>query len=173
MRRAIIALGLMFSAAAVMAAAQAQGSTTDVLKRRLGITDRQAEQLVAVYRDSQTELRKAQANVNVQKALLAQVLVNADAPDADVQKALRAAMDAEYQVRLIQIHRELGTRKIIGDEKWVRLRDMIKRLLSAKDRAAGRAVARPEQVQGGSDPADDTRDLAQAQELLDLMGDSP
>lgn len=170
MRRVVIALGLIFSAAAVMAAAQAQGSTTDVLKRRLGVTDRQAEQLIAVYRDSQTELRKAQAGVNVQKALLAQVLVNADAPDADVQKALRAAMDAEYQVRLIQIHRELATRKIIGDERWVRLRDLIKRLMSAKDRA--RAGTRPAQAQGGGDTVEDSRDLAQAQELLDLMGDS-
>jgi hypothetical protein len=163
MKRIIVVLGL---AALVAAMAGSQEVLTAQLAKRLGLTDRQAAQFIAIYTDSAADLAKYRAEINVQKALLARLLLDADVGEREVERVLRQAMEAELQVRLIQVRRELAARRLIGDRKWLQLREMFKRLAALKERLAGRGTS--------GAPADvelDAKDQALLQELSELLGE--
>jgi DNA gyrase/topoisomerase IV subunit A len=152
----VVALALAASLAG------AQETAKNALVKRFDLTDRQADQLIAIYADSQQALRKAQAEVNVQKALLARLLLDTDANMREVEKVLRQAMEAELQIRMIQIQREMEARKLIGDRRWIRVRDAVMRLTAMK---AARTAA---QATGGDLSAEDQSLL---QDLADLLGE--
>lgn len=163
MKRVIAVLGLLVLAAAT---AGAQEVLTNQLAKRLGLTDRQAAQFLAIYADSAADLAKARAEINVQKALLARLLLNASTGEREVERVLRQAMEAELQVRMIQIRRELAARRLIGDRKWLQLREMLKRLAALKERMAAR--------DGSGRQADveiDADDQELLQELSELLGE--
>ena len=165
MKRIIVVLCVLALAATL---AGAQEAVKTRLARRLGLTEQQAEQFIAIYTDSAEELARARADVNVQKALLAKLLLDADANDREVEKVLRQAMEAELQVRLIQVRRELAARKLVGDRRWLQLRELLRRLAAQKAREAARQA-------GGRQATDeaelDARERALLQELADLLGE--
>ncbi len=142
--------------------AGAQESAKNALVKRFDLTDKQADQLISIYADSQQALRKAQAEVNVQKALLARLLLDTDANMREVEKVLRQAMEAELQIRMIQIQRELEARKLIGDRRWIRVRDAVMRLTAMK-------VARTAAQATGGDIS--VEDQSLLQDLADLLGE--
>jgi uncharacterized coiled-coil protein SlyX len=163
MKRIIVVLCILALAATL---AGAQEAVKSQLARRLGLTEQQAESFIAIYTDSAEELARARADVNVQKALLAKLLLDADANDREVEKVLRQAMEAEIQVRMIQIRRELAGRRLIGDKRWRQLRDLLRRFAALKARQAARdAPART------APPELDEKDLALLQALADLLGE--
>jgi len=162
-KRIIVFLGMLAAAAS---AAGAQEEIQAQLARRLGLTDQQAERFVAIYADTATDLAKARAEINVQKALLAKLLLDADANERDVERILRQAMDAEVQVRMIQIRRELAARKLIGDRRWLQVRELVRRLMAQKAREAARGDR-----QAGDTTELDARERALLQELADLLGE--
>ncbi len=163
MKRIIVFLGLLAFAAA---AAGAQEAVPAQLAKRLGLTDPQAERFVAIYADSAADLAKARAEINVQKALLAKLLLDAAASEREVERILRQAMEAELQVRMIQIRRELAARKLIGDRRWLQVRELLKRLAAQKAREAARGTR-----QGADDAELDAKERAVLQELADLLGE--
>jgi hypothetical protein len=163
MKRIIAVLGLVVFA---VAGAGAQEVLTNQVAKRLGLTDRQAAQFIAIYADSAADLAKARAEINVQKALLARLLLDAGANDREVERILRQAMEAELQVRMIQIRRELAARRLIGDRKWLQLREMLKRLAALKERVAAR-----DSTGRQADVELDANDQALLQELSELLGE--
>lgn len=166
MRRIIVIAGLLAFAAS--AAGSQEAALQGLLVKRLGLSERQAEQFVAIYLDSAVELAKARAEVNVQKALLAKLLLDVDASEREVEKVLRQAVEAEVQVRMVQIRRELAARKLIGDRRWIQLRELLKRLAAQKARAAARdALSR----QDADEEALDANDQKLLQQLSDLFGE--
>ena len=163
MKRIIVVLGVLAFAASLAGAEEAVKAQ---LVRRLGLTEQQADKFIAIYTDSAEELAKARAEIAVQKALLAKLLLDVDASDREVEKVLRQAMEAEIQVRMTQIRRELAVRKLIGDKRWRQLRDLLRRLTVQKARTATRdAPARP------APPELDEKEQALLQELADLLGE--
>jgi hypothetical protein len=163
MKRIIAVLGLVALAAS---SAGAQEALTAQVAKRLGLTDRQAGQFIAIYADSAADLAKSRAEINVQKALLARLLLDTAAPEREVERILRQALEAELQVRMIQIHRELAARQLIGDRKWLQLREQMKRLATLKARAAAR-----EELGRQADGELDAKDQALLQELAELLGE--
>jgi DNA repair exonuclease SbcCD ATPase subunit len=163
MKRIIVVLGVLVLAASLVGAQEAVKAQ---LMKRLGLTDPQAEKFIAIYTDSAEELAKARAEIAVQKALLAKLLLDVNVSDREVEKVLRQAMEAEIQVRMTQIRRELAARKLIGDKRWRQLRDLLRRLAAQKARIAARnAPARPPQ------PELDEKEQALLQELADVLGE--
>ena len=163
MKRIIVVLGVLAFAASLAGAEEAVKAQ---LVRRLGLTEQQADKFIAIYTDSAEELAKARAEIAVQKALLAKLLLDVDASEREVEKVLRQAMEAEIQVRMTQIRRELAVRKLIGDKRWRQLRDLLRRLTVQKARTAARdAPARP------APPELDEKEQALLQELADLLGE--
>jgi hypothetical protein len=165
MKRIIVVLGVL---ALVASFAGAQEVAKSQLVKRLGLTEPQAEKFVAIYADSAVDLAKARAEINVQKALLAKLLLDVDVNDREVEKVLRLAMEAELQARMIQIRRELAARKLIGDRRWIQLRDLLRRLPAQRARAAAKD-APGRQAAGGAEL--DEKDQALLKELADLLGE--
>jgi hypothetical protein len=165
MKRVLVILAILTLVASL---AGAQVAAKNLLVKRFGLTEQQAEKFVAIYADSAIELAKARAEVNVQKALLARLLLDVDASEREVEKVLRQAIEAEVQVRMIQIRRELATRKLIGDRRWIQLREMLRRLADVKVRAAIRDA--PARQAAGETELDATEQVL-LQELADLLGD--
>ena len=163
MKRIIAFLGML---AFVATAAGAQEAVPAQLAKRLGLSDQQAERFVAIYADTAADLAKAQAEINVQKALLAKLLLDAAAPEREVERILRQAMDAEVQVRMIQIRRELAARKLIGDRRWLQVRELLRRLAAQN----AREIARDGR-QAGDNAELDAKERALLQELADLLGE--
>jgi len=163
MRRIVVIMVVLAIAAS---AAGAQEEVKGQLVKRLGLTSQQAEQFIAIYADGAIDLAKARAEINVQKAVLAKLLLDVDANDREVEKVLRQAMEAEIQVRMVQIRRELAGRKLLGDKRWRQLRDLLRRFAVLKARQAARdAPART------APPELDEKDLALLQALADLLGE--
>jgi tellurite resistance protein len=165
MKRIIVVLGIL---ALAVSTAGAQEAVKGQLMKRLGLTDQQAEQFIAIYTDSALELSKARAEINVQKALLAKLLLDVGVSDREVEKVLRLAMEAELQARMIQIRRELAARKLIGDRRWIQLRELLRRLAAQKAREAARA-AQGRQAAGGAEL--DPKERAILQELAEMLGE--
>jgi hypothetical protein len=163
MKRIIAFLGML---AFVATAAGAQEVVPAQLAKRLGLTDQQAERFVAIYADTAVDLAKARAEINVQKALLAKLLLDAAASEREVERILRQAMDAEVQVRMIQIRRELAARKLIGDRRWLQVRELLRRLAAQKAREAAR-----DGRQAADNAELDAKERALLQELADLLGE--
>jgi hypothetical protein len=165
MKRIIVALGIL---ALAVSTAGAQDAVQAQLVKRLGLTNQQAEQFVAIYADSAADLAKARAEINVQKAVLAKLLLDVNVNDREVEKVLRQAMEAELQARLVQIRRELAARKLIGDRRWIQLRELLRRLKAQKAREAARD-AQGRQAAGG--PELDAKERALLQDLAELLGE--
>jgi hypothetical protein len=165
MKRIIVVLGAL---ALVASFAGAQEAAKGQLVKRLGLTEQQAEKFVAIYADSAAELAKARAEINVQKAQLAKLLLDVDVGEREVEKVLRQAVEAELQVRMIQIRRELAARKLIGDRRWIQLRDLLRRLSNLKARAAAKDA--PGRQAGGGAELDE-KEQALLQELRELLGE--
>jgi len=165
MKRIIVILGIL---ALAVSTAGAQDAVQAQLVKRLGLTDQQAEQFVAIYVDSAADLAKARAEINVQKALLAKLLLDVNVGDREVEKVLRQAMEAELQARMVQIRRELAARKLIGDRRWTQLRELLRRLTAQKAREAIRD-AQGRQAAGG--PELDAKERALLQDLAELLGE--
>jgi tellurite resistance protein len=163
MKRIIVVLGILAFAASL-------GGAQEVVKaqlvKRLGLSEQQAERFVAIYADSAAELARARAEINVQKAILAKLLLDVDANEREVEKVVRQAMEAEVQARMIQIRRELAARKLIGDRRWMQLRELLRRLTIQKAREALRDA--PDRAGDGEL---DAKERALLQDLADLLGD--
>jgi len=165
MKRAVVILAILALAATLVGA---QEAVKNQLVKRFGLTEQQADKFIAIYADSAIELAKARAEVNVQKAVLAKLLLDVEVGEREVEKVLRQAVEAEVQVRMVQIRRELAARKLIGDRRWIQLRDVLRRLAEVKLRASVRnAPAR----QPAGDAELDPKEQALLQELADLVGE--
>jgi hypothetical protein len=163
MKRILVVLGIL---AFAVSSAGAEEAVQAQLVKRLGLTDQQAERFVAIYTDSAEDLARARAEVAVQKAQLAKLLLDVDVSDREVEKVVRLAMEAELQARMVQIRRELAARKLIGEKRWRQLRELLRRLAVQKVRAAAQnAPARQAQ------PDLDERERALLQELANLLGE--
>lgn len=165
MKRIVVVLGILTLVASL---AGGQEAVRNQLVKRFGLTEQQAEKFIAIYADSEVELAKARAEINVQKALLARLLLDVEVSEREVEKVLRQAVEGEVQVRMIQIRRELAARKLIGDRRWMQLREMLRRVAATRQRAALRD-APTRQAAGGAEL--DAKELALLQELADLMGE--
>jgi hypothetical protein len=150
----------------VVALAGAQDGAQGLLVKRLGVTEKQAAAFLAIYADSAADLARARAEVNVQKALLARLLLDADANEREVEKILRQAVEAEVQVRMIQVRRELAARRLLGDRRWLQLRELLRRQAALRARAAADAEERT-----AREPELDAKERALLDELVDLLGE--
>lgn len=103
------------------AAAGAQDLSSAPGLRKLGLSDEEIRQVTAIQAESRTAIQKARAEIQIVKAQLARLLLNADAAMADVEKVLRAALEWELAVQKTEIERELKIRKLVGDGRWGRI----------------------------------------------------
>jgi hypothetical protein len=172
MRRVATVLACLLLAAA---AASAQEAAAEQLLRKIGFTEAEVDQVEAIQDQSQAEIQKARAELAIAKAQLAKLLLNVDANLREVEKAVRAAMEWEVQLRMAEISRELKLRKAIGDRKWQKLVQAVRQRQEAvREKVPGRAGGEGADAAPQGDRADATK-RQRARELLkelrDLLGE--
>jgi hypothetical protein len=180
MKRIAFAALCFFAAAAI---SFAQDGASGQFLRKIGLTDEQIAQIEAIQDQSQAEIRKAQAELDIAKAQLSRLLLNVEASMKEIEKSVRAATEWEIQVKLAQIARELKLRKLVGDRKWRQLtqalrqrQEALREKAEAPDAAArGKAAQAGDKQKGkadGSEVSKQQRARTLLKELLDLLGET-
>ena len=117
---------LVFVLLAAFASAQVRPEV-EILEK-LDIDEQDIEKIQEINTETNDTVQKAQAEVNIIRARIERLLLDADVSLGEVEKLLRSALEWELKIRMAQIERELSIRRTIGDEKWVRLREARRRL---------------------------------------------
>ncbi|NOY10478.1 MAG: hypothetical protein GXP33_16715 [Spirochaetes bacterium] len=89
--------------------------------KKLGFTDGEIKGLVKIQQESQQVILNAKAEMDIYKAELKKLLLSPDVNMRDVEKLLRKSMEWELKVRVAQIKRQVDSRKLVGERKWVQL----------------------------------------------------
>ena len=99
----------------------AQAGSAERLLQSLGLTEDEIEQVIEVERESAVRTERLRADLDVQKAALARLLLDESPTMRLVERNLRASADIEVQIRLVEIERELRIRRIVGTDRWTRI----------------------------------------------------
>ena len=99
----------------------AQAGSAERLLQSLGLTEDEIEQVIEVERESAVRTERLRADLDVQKAALARLLLDESPAMRLVERNLRASADIEVQIRLVEIERELRIRRIVGTDRWTRI----------------------------------------------------
>jgi Spy/CpxP family protein refolding chaperone len=110
------------------------------LLERLGIPQEDIERIEEIRYDAQKTVRAAQAELEIYRARLKKLLLDAQADLREVEALLREAMSWELKIRLTQIEQELKIRRLLGDENW----DKLVRALRARKQRGLDLPDRPE-----------------------------
>jgi hypothetical protein len=119
-----------------------------------------AEQLRA---NSDMEVRRFQAEINIRKAELTRVLLDSKPDMNRVQKILKEALDWEYKLRLAEIERDVKVRELLGDRNWGRYREA-RRFLGDLDRIRLQRLA--DDQTGGNLRTPENRSLSPSEQQL-------
>jgi Spy/CpxP family protein refolding chaperone len=110
------------------------------LLERLGIPQEDIERIEEIRYDAQKTVRAAQAELEIYRARLKKLLLDAQADLREVEALLREAMSWELKIRLTQIEQELKIRRLLGEENW----DKLVRALRARKQRGLDLPDRPE-----------------------------
>jgi len=86
--------------------------------RLLALSDGEAERIVELSGKGAKELERARAEIRELQARLARILLDDEPDRAAVEKTVRASLEAEYRIRMVQIERGLAIRALLGTERW-------------------------------------------------------
>lgn len=98
---------------------RAQG--VKALLKSLDLKPAELDRIEAVLAKDEGALARDRADIKVLQAQITRLLVDKDPSTDALGKAVKQSLDLEYQIRMIQIGRQLEVRKILGDERWASL----------------------------------------------------
>lgn len=143
----------------------AQSIYNDRVLSALGLTEDEVARVLAVDRETTTRIRRLRADLDVEQAELARLLVDEQPNMRAVERNLRDSAEIEVQIRLLEIDRELAIRDIVGTERWSTILRTVRIRQAVQDRAAD--VAQSEAVQEGRERlAALQREIAERQQEL-------
>jgi len=117
MKRILVITILLFTVSLLYA----QSLSGERLLQSLGLEEEEIEQVLEVEREAAAQRQRLRADLEVQKAELARLLLDESPSMRLVERNLRAGADVEVQIRLVEIERELAIRRIAGTERWARI----------------------------------------------------
>ena len=120
--------GLLAAMIAVPAAAQVTDfSLEPEVLLRLGVTEEELGQMQEVDTSTRAAKREAQIELEILTARLKRALLPTDPRMREVEELLREAMDWEFRMRLADIRRQIRIRQVLGDERYTRIRELVRR----------------------------------------------
>jgi hypothetical protein len=105
----------------ISASAFSQDGIEAPLLEKLGFTEAQIEAVEEIRYEAQKTIQVAQAELEIVRARLKKLLLDAGADMREVEAMLREAMTYELKIRLTQIEQELKIRRLLGEENWDKL----------------------------------------------------
>jgi hypothetical protein len=123
MRRLVVA-ALLLALVATAASSQEWGDRQ--VWQKLGLTEEEIGRARAIYERTEKVIREAQVELDVLKAELRRLLYREQVEMSAVEKQLRASLEWEYRLRLAQITRQVELRRLLGDQKYIRLMEAVR-----------------------------------------------
>ncbi len=117
MKRVFVPILLLITATSVVA----QAGYDPQLLRSLDLEEREIAAIMRVQREHALAVRPLQADLNIEQAELARLLIDENPSIRRIEANLRTSAEIEVQIRLLEIQRELAIRRVIGTDRWTRL----------------------------------------------------
>lgn len=89
--------------------------------RALDLKPAELDRIEALLTKDEVAMTRARADIKVIQAQITRLLVDQDPSMDALAKAVRQSLDLEYQIRMIQLGRQLEIRRILGDKRWASL----------------------------------------------------
>ncbi|GEM_PF-2762709 len=161
---------VLFVMATISVYSQTQAELNEQVLTRLGFTDDEIKGLMAIQEETQKTIVLAKAEMDIYRAELKKLLLNPDVNMKDVEKILRQSMEWELKMRLAQIKREVESRKLVGDKKWARLVQYLRKVAQRKKlNRVNNNVQRPKAGAPRLNPSREERIKALIRELEKLL----
>ncbi len=142
--------------------------------KKLGFTDSKIKGLVKIQQESQQVILNAKAEMDIYKAELKKLLLSPNVNMKDVEKLLRKSMEWELKIRVAQIKRQVDSRKLVGERKWVQLvrylqRQAAYKRVSAVKNLQRKAIQKKKNNRQGKNQAREERVKRLLKELEQLL----
>ena len=125
MNRRFALTGLLLCLGLVLAFSQEAGDRK--VWTRLGLSDEEITRLTAIFERTEQTVRQSRLEIDVLKAQLKKTLFQQPVDMNEVERLLRASLDWEYKLRLSQITRQVEVRQLLGDRKYARLFEALRK----------------------------------------------
>ena len=86
--------------------------------RSLNLTNEDLDKLEKILESREFELTKAQNEIRILQAQIANILVDPDPDLKAIEEAISKSLQYEKTVRMIQIERQVAIRKVVGEDRW-------------------------------------------------------
>ncbi|MCX7027868.1 MAG: hypothetical protein NT061_10420 [Spirochaetes bacterium] len=86
--------------------------------RELKITDEELTQISELVAKDEPALSKARADIRVQQANIARLLLEAEPDKAAIEAEVDKSLEAEKTIRMVQIDRQIQVKSIFGEKRW-------------------------------------------------------
>ncbi|MBN1525145.1 MAG: hypothetical protein JW904_11710 [Spirochaetales bacterium] len=101
--------------------------------KELELTDAEVTQLETIWNTSLKKIQLAEAEKNIKAAELKKLLLDEPVKMNEIEKVLRAALEAEYTIRLTHIQQMVQLKQTISKEKWAKLQHLLRVLDEKKE----------------------------------------
>ncbi len=98
-----------------------QSFNNQQLLNRIGLDETQIEEILEMEEEFTIVKREAAVEQNFYKAQLERLLLKPNPNMAEVEEVLRNSMEWKLKETLAGINHRVEVRKIVGEERWVRL----------------------------------------------------
>lgn len=107
--------------ATVAVALSAQSVYSERPLQALGLDSSEIERVLVAQQEANVTIRRLEADLAVQKAELARLLLDERPNMRLIERNLRESAEIEVDIRLAEIRREIAVREIVGTDRWARL----------------------------------------------------
>ena len=146
---AILVVFFLLGSIAIAQEPEAPPEPEEAMMRRLGISEEKIQILTNINEETVGKVRTAQAEVEIYKARLKRLLLNANVDLEEVEKLLKEAMNWEIQIRFAQIQRETQMRRILGERQFQRMMLAMNRIKEEREQRIKDEIKRwnPERIE--------------------------
>jgi hypothetical protein len=117
---------------------QAQGEKA---ARKLGLQPKELDQIEKILDRNEEAIGKARAEIQILQARITRLLLEKEPSMDQVRALVKESLDWELQVRMAQIERQVAIRKVVGEERWAGVMQLMRGPLARAGKAVKAAVA--------------------------------
>ena len=115
----------------------AQSAFSERTLQALGLNSEEIRQVRVIHQNTDTAIRRLEADLAVKKAELARILMDESPNMRQVERNLRESAAIEVDIRLAEIRREIAVRDSLGTDRWARMVRMLQTLRTTQQEVAG------------------------------------
>lgn len=126
MKRAFFSVIMLIIAASIYGQNIPDAAAMTQLANRIGLSEEETERVMNIYQQTESVVQEANLELNILKAQLARLLFYPDVDMREVEELLKGSYEWQLKRQLAQIRRQVGIRKILGEERWAQYSRLLK-----------------------------------------------